>query len=375
MPLQTCPTCGYVFAVAGGAAELAHCPRCSAIIGAATADTPGGASGEAAGMRPPIIDAVARSASSMRSDRVDGRDGDDDSHTRPVSPERLAEARAALAEPVSAQWRDETQNLPHPPSPPAAPAATQELPASAAPAPQVSGAGGRGAGGRGAEGRGALRGPVGVVALVGLSLALVAGVALATRVITGDAQPGAGPSPTGAPIVARTPTAGPALGPGQTGFSAPHLYALGYPTGWLVVQRNTPPSAYYTLLTAPAGGASVNITVSSALNAPDPATFDQQTLAALAAAGSAPTHATAAATVTVGGQAWTQIAGDATLRVAGGQPAQYAHVVAMSVVRGGRLYTITMLVATPDQSAAAARYRAADEASFQPLLASFTFLS
>jgi hypothetical protein len=210
-----------------------------------------------------------------------------------------------------------------------------------------------------------------------LSLALAALVLLLVIVVAALAANGAlglfggGRQSAAQPTATTAPTAIPS---GVT-LTMPGLYQIIYPRGWLTQQRNTAPQTYYALLTASTGNVSVNIEAQQTAVALDPAVVDQQFLSALAQPGATPTATSAPASVTVGGQAWTQLSADLALRPASGQTPSYAHVVALSTQRGSYLYTIVYLAASPTAAAAGPAFTTANTAYFQPMLASFTFLS
>jgi len=159
-------------------------------------------------------------------------------------------------------------------------------------------------------------------------------------------------------------------------FSVQGLYALSYPTGWVVqTQRNAPPQSYFALLSS-GGDASVNVEAQQISPAPsDLAALDEQAISTLAQPGTSPGNFSGATTVTIGGQAWTRVTGDAQLIVHSGQPPTYGHVAALSTQRGPYTYTILCVSTASSADAARAAFTTDDANAFQPLLASFTFQS
>lgn len=352
MPLLSCPHCGSALAAPADETTPMRCPTCGATLGA-TADPE----------ELPIREAIVRE--------------EDDSATRAVAPERLApiiarvttdHLNAQIAEAQSAIVRpadETTQALPFAATAAAADPheVTQEMPPSALPqqAPEP-------------PARGRLGGAMRAISLALAGLILVAVVFVAALAANGVFVGGATSStqatatPTSTPDV---PTATPAL----TVFSAPGLYQVSYPQGWLIQQRNTPPKTYYALLAAPSGGASVNIEAQQATDAPALDVLDQQFIDALAQPGATPTPVGAPLVVSVGGEQWTQLTADVTLHVASGQPAQYARVIALSARHGDYVYTIVCLAPSSSAAAAEPAFTTANATYFQPLLASFAFAS
>jgi len=180
-----------------------------------------------------------------------------------------------------------------------------------------------------------------------------------------------GASPMSAPTATIAPTSTP-----STAFSVQGLYALSYPTGWVVqTQRNAPPQSYFALLSS-GGDASVNVEAQQISPAPsDLAALDEQAISTLAQPGTSPGNFSGATTVTIGGQAWTRVTGDAQLIVPSGQPPTYGHVAALSTQRGPYTYTILCVSTASSADAARAAFTTDDANAFQPLLAGFTFQS
>ncbi|HET9110190.1 MAG TPA: hypothetical protein VFN78_05130 [Ktedonobacterales bacterium] len=210
-----------------------------------------------------------------------------------------------------------------------------------------------------------------------LSLGLAALVLIAVVVVAALAANGVIGAATTA--VAATATSAPTATPAVKPFSPANLYQVSYPQDWTVTQRNPPPSSstsasYFALLSAPRGDVSVNIAAQQVSPTPALTALDQAFLIKLSKPGTTPSVTGSPTSVTVGGQAWTQLAADVTLAPAPGQPTYYAHVIALSTTRGDYAYTIVCVAASPSAAAAGPAFTTADQAYFQPLLASFQFL-
>lgn len=401
MPLLNCRHCGSALdAHDAPESELAslRCPVCGAAL-SLTSSSPS-ASPSASPSSPQATDAIWESVSGVapapavtdepHSDALVIRDvearEEDDSATRAVGPERMAslvaQAQADHQRALGADGgtdtgrfapRDETttQTFAAAPvaigvaPPDAAPSAapeltpdprelTRDLPASALPTAAA------------AAGRGATSG------LRTLTVALVAVVMLVVVVIAALVANGA-LDLLGGSVATPTATAAPTATPLGATFGVPGLYQISYPAGWLIQQRNAAPQSYYALLSAPAGDANVNIEAQQASGAPTPTTLNQQFLNALAQPGATPSIATSSGAVAIGGQVWTPLVADVTLRVASGQSPRYAHVVILSTQRGAEMYTIVYLAPTASASGASHAFSAADATYFQPMLASFAF--
>ncbi len=368
MPLLTCPQCGSaVTALATETAPL-RCPVCGAALSLAP---------DAEAQAP--IEAVIREHDSVSGERSGE---EDDSATRAIASERMEPLIAQVrtdhqlrqgAPQGASQGVDEaTHALPDAvgsagalvATEPAAPAwpggdeATQALPISALPPAPL-------------EPQRAVAARLRPLSIALLALTLVAVIVVAALagngVFGGIFAATTTPSATTAPAATSTPSV--------NTLDLRGFYHLAYPQGWTAQQRNSAPQSYYALLTAPAGGVSVNIEAQQAVNAPAPATLDQQFIRALAQPGTTPTVSGAPSSVTVGGQVWTQLTADVTLQPASGQPTFYAHVAALSTQRGAYVYTIVCVATAPSLAAAGPAYTTAERAYFQPLLASFSFLS
>jgi uncharacterized Zn finger protein (UPF0148 family) len=368
MPLLTCPQCGSAVTALTTETTPLRCPVCGAALSLAT---------DAEAQEP--IEAVIREHDSVSGERSGE---EDDSATRAVANERMepliAQVRTdhQLRQGASQGVDEVTHALPDVPNAigaaaalvaaePAAPAwpsgreATQALPISALPPappePQQR----------------AMTARLRSLSITLLALTLVAVIVVAA--LTGNGVFGGmfaattTPSATIAPAATSTPSV--------NAFDLRGLYRLNYPQGWTTQQRNSAPQSYYALLTAPSGGASVNIEAQRAVNAPAPAELDQQFIRALAQPGTRLAVSGAPSSVTVGGQVWTQLTADVTLQPASGQPTFYAHVAALSTQRGAYVYTIVCVATAPSLAAAGPAYTTAERAYFQPLLASFSFLS
>ncbi len=273
----------------------------------------------------------------------------DDSDTRPVPLDQFP-----------------TRPVPPPPSPGAASTAastggtdgtdsekTRDLPISALPQPPTASAS------RLARG-------TGVVALIALLIVLVAGAALAVNGDLPFAQQPATPTATASVI---RPTATPATVP----YSHPGLYSIAYPTGWNKTERNNPPGYYSATFVNPHGGASLTVTLQQLPNLIDAATFDTDYLNGLALpTGTKPRNLSKPLPVTLAGQVWTEESADVAVLTSNGT--QYAHAVAMTIYYKGYAYTTVRLVPVPNQSGAQSAFDVAEQASFQPILATFTFL-
>lgn len=206
----------------------------------------------------------------------------------------------------------------------------------------------------------------GVAALVALLLILVAGAALA---VNGDLPFAQRPAASTATASAILPTATPAT----ITYTRSGLYRILYPTGWITTERNTPQSYYSVTFVNPHGGASLTVTLQQLPNLIDAASFDTQYLNGLSApTGTKPTNLSNPAPVTLAGQTWTAESADVAVLTSSG--AQYAHAVAMTVYHNGYAYTIVRLIPVPNQSGAQSAFDIAEQTSFQPMLATFTFL-
>ena len=304
MSTIACPVCGRRILVSGASPTPALCPACGSSL--------------------------------LATERAPG-DARDDSDTRPVP-------------------LDQIPTKPSPPSP--ASGETRDLPASALPQPPGKGVA-KGGAGRLASG-------LGVVALIALLLAAVAGAALAVNGDLPFTQRAATPTATAS---APGPTATPATIP----YNRPGLYRISYPTGWLAPEQNNPPSRYSVSFINPLGGASLTITLNQSPDLVDAATTDTNYLKGLASTtGSTPTNLSTPQPVTLAGQTWTEESADVAILTSAGK--QYAHAVAMTVYYQGYIYTTVRLVPVTDPAAAQSAFDLAERASFQPSLATFTFL-
>lgn len=364
MPPLTCPHCGSPLIIPESGTTPLRCPSCGARL-------------DPVGEGLPVREALVRDEEDDSATRAVDRDRiapllgrhEPDSYTTTRASAGTSADETTKALPISAVWRT-APSVDTPATPGAASPSdahetthemTQDLPRSALP-PESS-----------TERRapGALRSLS--IALIALTLlAVVAVAALAANGVFG------GPSSTGAtqPTATAASTGSPTAAPDLAPFVVAQLYQVGRPRDWLIQQKNAPPKTYFALLTAPTGGPTVNIEAQQAADAPALATLDQQFLRALAQDGTTPKLAATPTSVSVGGQEWTQLTADMTLRVANGQSSQqYAHVVALSTQRGAYVYTIVYLAPAPDTASTAAAFATADQRYFQPMLASFTFLS
>lgn len=371
MPLLTCPHCGNALTAPTVETAPLRCPVCGALLSPVAEGLP---VREAVVIREEddsATQAVAREriapilASAERE-----RQGAPRAPTAPFTDETT---KATSISPISAEWRTEPSakisDTPDTPDTPDAHETTQALPLSALPqqTPQESS--------RGRLSGGVLRALS--VALIALTLVAVVAVAAfaANGVFGGTTARGGQPTATAASPTA-SPSATPSATPDLVAFSLSGLYQIGRPRDWLIKQINTPPKTYYALLTAPTGGASVNIEAQqSTSGAIALDSLDEQFLRALAQTGATPQLAGSPTNAYAGGQVWTRLAADMPLRTDSGQPSpQYAHVVALSTQRGSYVYTIVYLAPTADEASTGAAFTMADNAYFQPMLASFTFL-
>lgn len=303
-----CPVCGRRITTSGAAQAPALCPACGASLLA--------------------TDAAPNPAPNPTPD-----DARDDSATRPIP-------------------LDQFPTKPGPPSP--ADGETRDLPASALPKPPAASAARRLARG------------LGVVALIALLLAIVAGAAMAVNGEIPFTQRAATPTATAS---APSPSATPATIP----FTRPGLYRIAYPTGWLAPERNDPPSSYSVTFINPSGGASLTITLNQSPDLVGADTTDTNYLNSLASTtGTRPQNLSKPQAVTLAGQTWTEESADVAILTAAGK--QYAHAVAMTVYDHGYVYTTVRLVPVTDQAGAQSAFDLAEQASFQPMLATFAFL-
>lgn len=362
---QVCPHCGSALPALATETIPLRCPTCGAAL--SERDEPSVL---------PIRDAVYRDERSVES--VSGADEQDDSATRAAAQEEMA--------PVLARARadhEQRQQASAGAGADALPETTQALPFSALPPeardPMMTHPSlppreseqwdqtGQGAQGKRRMAPGLRALSLGLVALVLVAVVVVA--ALAANGVIGAATTTAAPTATVAPAVTATPAVKP--------FSLANLYQLSYPQGWTVMQRNQPssPASYFALLSAPSGNVSVNVAVQQVSSVPDLMKLDQAFLLKLSKPGTTPVASGSPTSVTVGGQAWTQLAADVTLAPAPGQSTYYAHVIALSTTHNSYAYTIVCVAASPSAAAAGPAFTTADQAYFQPLLASFQFLS
>lgn len=275
---------------------------------------------------------------------------EDDSATRPVPIDQLPTRTPALS-PAAPN----ATAAPISPAIPTDDGVTRDLPVSALPTPPGAG-------------MARLGRMIGVVGLVAVLLAVVAGAALAINGGLPFGQRAA--TPTATPAATARPTATPTT---QL-YTLAGRYQMRYPNGWLNTQRNTPAANDYSITVVnPSGGASVSVTVQQLNQLVDPATTDTNYLNGLAApTGTKARNISTPQAITLAGQTWTQESADVTILTSAGD--QYAHAVATSINHGGNLYTIVRLVPVTMPGDAASAFAAADQADFQPILASFTFL-
>lgn len=356
MSLQFCPQCGSELAAPATETAPLRCPVCGAALDPALdpAQSPDAL---------PIREAIVRDEEDASATRAATRD-----QMEPIIAQATTDHQLAMA--AAGRHADEaTQALPLSALPQDAGSAadlaqaheaTAELPLGALPAtpPAMP------------ERRSLARvwRPISATLAAVVLVAIVVVAALAANgVIGGTSAATARATPT----VTAAPTATPALAL----FTLPGLYQISHPQGWVSQQRNDPPKNYFALLTAPTGNASVNLAAQQAAGAGPLDQLDQRYLDQLSQPGSAPTLVGAASSVPVGGQQWTQLTADLTLRVDVGQPAQYAHAVVLSTQHGAYVYTIVYLAPSASVAAAGPAFTTANQWYFQPMLDSFTFLS
>ena len=318
MSTIACPVCGRRISTSGAPQPPTYCPAC-------------GASLLATDQAPSVI-----------------QDSHDDSETRPVPLEQFP-TRPASPSPAPAAGGGET-------------GATRDLPASALFPPEAASAKRRVT--RGLSG-------LSMLALAVLLLAIVAVTALAVNGALPFTQRAAGPTATAA-------LASPSVTPASIAYTRPGLYRIVYPTGWLTKEQNTPPDSYWVLLYDPRTGASINIALQRTPVYLDAATIDTNYLDGLAApTGTKATNISKPTAITLAGQTWTEESADVEILNANGKQYadQYAYAVAITANHGGYVYTIVRLVPVSSQAGARSAFAAADQASFQPALATFTFLS
>ena len=171
------------------------------------------------------------------------------------------------------------------------------------------------------------------------------------------------PTPTVAPTATLAPTATPA--PSLTIFTdADHVFQIGYPTGWLASAKNDPgPQPRLAIFSNPAKQANFNVGTLPTTDTPAQGVVEQ-TLAVLAQK-TGIAHRSGPTTVIVGGQAWTQEAGDVTV-IQNGTPTPM-HAIALATIHGN--HTIYILELAPVDSFAMV------DPVFQQMLQSFEFLS
>ncbi|HEU0026411.1 MAG TPA: hypothetical protein VFQ25_04785 [Ktedonobacterales bacterium] len=306
MATITCPVCGRRVTTTGASEAPSRCPACGAAL--------------------------------LAQD-----DSRDDSDTRPVPLEQLP----ATAPPAA---RDSGE--------------TRDLPASALPRFVTEKTEARTAA------RGTARrfwGGVGVVALVALLLAVVAGAAL---IVNNGGLP-FGQQATTPTATASAPS--PSAAPATTTYKRPSLYSIAYPTGWLITERNDPPDHYSASFIDLGSGASLTVTAQRTQAYVDAATVDDQYLRSLTVkTGTNPEHVSKPEAVALAGQMWTRMSADVALVTTAGT--RYAHAVVMTVNYHGSIYTIVRLVPWPEKTGAGAAFAQVEQASFKPMLATFAFL-
>jgi hypothetical protein len=202
---------------------------------------------------------------------------------------------------------------------------------------------------------------------------------LLVAIVIGSALAVNGALPFGQSAATATATPAPSTATAATqNYTRAGLYQVTYPNSWTATEQNNPPQTYLVILTATGGGATVSITAQQTPVFVDPQVNDTNYLNSLAA----PTKTKAKnvshpEAVTLAKETWTEESGDVTLLVSNGgvQSTQYAHAAVMSANHNGYIYTIVRLAPVTDQAGAASAFASAEQASFQPMLATFRFLS
>lgn len=358
MPVLMCPHCGSSITADDVEKTQVRCPVCGAALGMANVST-----GNA------VREAVVR-------------DAEDDSATRAVAREQLAQHLSTVdanyqsvpsvtaaphpfddgvtqvsapstgergAPVVATQDHEPTQELPRsaipqPPQPPQPQEVTSRPPRSRLRRVSIAAAG--------------------LIIVAALILAALA----ANGLLFGQPNPPEHQAPV-APTSTATTVATPA-----SVFQIPGLYQVTYPTGWPIERTNNAPQTYSTLFAAPAGVVgTVNIVAQKNVSISAPDQLDGEFIRTLAQ--TSPTYTISApTTVTIGGQSWTDRSANVALAAASGQPTRFSHIEALSVIHGAYVYTIVEIAPVSSAAAADAAFTSAAQTYFTPMLATFTFL-
>ncbi len=174
------------------------------------------------------------------------------------------------------------------------------------------------------------------------------------------------PTATATATIAPTPTTTPIVILPTASFTKAGFYSLRYPAAWLVTQQNTTGGSLVVFSAQQGGGVNpaINIQVVPHNESPaDMATRDTDVMT-IAAAPNGIHNLAGLTSVIVGGQSWTELSADLTLK----NTSQTVHLVVLSVAHGQLVYSVTYFAPT-------AAFAGLDAAAFQPALASFTFAS
>lgn len=367
MPDVACAVCGRRTALAPGAALA--CPSCGAPISAPVASSSSDSFDDSATRPsiPPIPPAVAESPATRVTSAV-----------QPVSEEtanRTAPVAAAVGGPADAEddartmrahdagdaydagvdtsmTRDAEVTADFPMAPP--PARTQTVPAAALPSTEPS------APARPPRKRGPLA-LISIFLLILLLLAIVtAGILLANGRLTLFA---ATPTATIAPTATLAPTATP-VSSLNIFTDADHVFQIGYPKGWLVSAKNDPGAhPRLAIFSNPPAQANFNVGTLPTTDTPEQGIVEQALSVLAQKTGIA--HRSGPTTVMVGGETWTQEAGDVTV-IQNGKPTAM-HAIALATIHGA--HTIYILELAPVDSFATSQQ------DFDQMLQSFEFLS
>lgn len=208
------------------------------------------------------------------------------------------------------------------------------------------------------------RGPLAITSILVLILLLLvvatAGILLANGRLTLFA---ATPTATIAPTATLAPTATP-----QSSLNlftdADHVFQIGYPKGWLVSLKNeSSTSPRLALFSNPPQQANFNVGTLPTTDTPAQGIVEQ-TLAVLAQK-TGIAHRSGPTTAMVGGETWTQEAGDVTV-IQNGKPTAM-HAIALATIHGA--HTIYILELAPADTFATSQQ------DFERMLQSFTFLT
>jgi len=208
------------------------------------------------------------------------------------------------------------------------------------------------------------RGPLALISILLLILLLLvvvtAGILLANgRLTLFAATPTATIAPT--PTLALTATPHSDL---NLFTDADHVFQIGYPKGWLATLNNDPGAhPRLAIFSNPPAQANINIGTLPTTDTPAQGIVEQ-TLSVLAQK-TGIAHRSGPTTVMVGGEIWTEEAGDVTV-IQNGKPTAM-HAIALATIHGA--HTIYILELAPVDSFATSQQ------DFDQMLRSFEFLS